>query len=64
MILASRKTYYTRSNPDPNPTVIVDFLDQIGKKKKQTINLETEVPLRTTNSLPKELVSLMILILI
>ena len=56
--MASRKTYYTRSNPDPKPTVIVDNPDQIGKKKKQIVNLETEVPLRKSNSLPKELVSL------
>ena len=28
------------------------------KKKKQTVNLETKVPLRKANSLPKELVSL------
>ena len=58
VILASRKTYYTKSNPDPKPAVIVDNPDQIGKKKKQTVNLETEVPLRKANYLPKELVSL------
>ena len=60
VILASRKTYYTRSNPDPKPAVIVDNREQIGKnkKKKQIVNLETEVPLRKANSLPKELVSL------
>ena len=44
VILASRKTYYTRSNTDPKPSVIVDNPYQIGKKKKQTVNLETEVP--------------------
>ena len=57
-IPAPKKVYYTRSNPDPNPADIVDNLNQIGKKKKQIISLEIEVPLRKANSLPKELVSL------
>ena len=39
------------------PAIILDNPDQISKKKKQTVNLETEVPLRKSNSLPKELVS-------
>ena len=56
--MASRKTYYTRSNPDPKPAVIVDNPDRIGKKKKQTKNLEFEVSLIRVNSLPQELVSL------
>ena len=58
VILASRKIYYTSSNPDPKPTVIVDNLDQIGKKKKQLEYLEPEVSLKRVNSLPQELVSL------
>ena len=32
--MASRKFYYTRSNPDPKPAIIVDNPDRIGKKKK------------------------------
>ena len=58
VILAYRKVYYTRSNPDPKPAVIVDNLDRIGKKKKHSENLEAEVSLIIVNSLPKELVSL------
>ena len=56
--MASRKTYYTRSNLDPKPVVIVDDLDQIGKKKKQTENLEAEISLIRVISLPSELESL------
>ena len=58
VIIASRKSYYTRSNPDPKPVVIVDNPDRIGKKKKQTENLEAEISLIRVNSLPSELVSL------
>ena len=38
VILASRKTYSNRSNPDNKPGIIVDNQDEISKKKKQTIN--------------------------
>ena len=58
IILASRKVYYTRSNPDPKPVVIVENPDRIGKKKKQLENLEVEVLLKRVNSLPQDLVSL------
>ena len=54
----SRKTYYTRSNSYPKPIFIVNNPNRIGKKKKQTKNLEAEVTLITVNSLPQELVSL------
>ena len=58
VILASRKVYYNRSNPNSKPVIIVDNPDQIGKKKKQLENLEVEVSLKRVNSLPQELVSL------
>ena len=58
IILAPKKVYYTRSNPDPNPADIVDNPDQIGKNKKQTVSSETEVSLKRVDSLHKELVSL------
>ena len=58
IILAPKKVYYTRSNPDPNPADIVDNPDQIRKKKKQTDSSETDLPLKRVDSLPKELVSL------
>ena len=50
--------YYTRSNPDPKTVVIVYDPDRIGKKKKQTENLEAEISLVRVNSLPSELESL------
>ena len=52
-IMAPKKVYYTRSNPDPNPPDIVDNLDQIGKKKKKIVSSETKVPLKIADSLPK-----------
>lgn len=58
IILAPKKFYYTISNLNPNLPDIVDNPNQIGKKKKQIVSLETELPLRKYNSLPKELVSL------
>ena len=58
IILDPKKLYYTRSNPNPNPADIVDNLNQIRKKRKQTVSLETEVSLIKADSLPKELVSL------
>ena len=55
-ILAPKKVYYIRSNPNPNPPEIVDNPDQIGKKKKKQIDSsETEIPLRIVDSLPKEI---------
>ena len=54
----SRKIYYTRSNSDPKPAIILDNPDQIGKKKKRIEDLEAEVSLKRVNSLPQELVSL------
>ena len=56
--MASRKFYYTRSNPDPKPIVIVDNLDRIRKKNKQTEYLDAKFSLIRANSLPQELVSL------
>ena len=53
IIMAPNKVYYTRSNPDPNRADIVDNPDQIGKKKKQTVSSENEVPLKRADSLPK-----------
>ena len=58
VILTSRKIYYTRSNPDPKPSIIVDNLDRIGKKTKQIEDLDAKVSLIRANSLPQELVSL------
>ena len=52
-VLARKKVYYPRSNADPNPPDIVDNPDQIGKKKKQIVSSETEVPLKRADSLPK-----------
>ena len=58
IILAPKKFYYSRSNPDPNPPDIVDNLDQIGKKEKKIDSSETKIPLKSADSLPKELLSL------
>ena len=56
--MASRRVYYTRSNPDPQPVVIVDNPDRIGKKNKRVEDLGNKVSLVKENSLPKKLSSL------
>jgi len=33
--MAPKKTHYTRANPDPNPTTIVDDLDKILREQKK-----------------------------
>ena len=56
--MASRRFYYTRSNPDPQPIVIVDNPDRIGKKIKRVEDLGNKFSLVKENSLPKHLSSL------
>ena len=55
VILASRRVYCTRSNPDPQPAAIVDNLDKIGKKNKQVEDLGNKVSSVRSNSLPKKI---------
>ena len=56
--MAPKKTHYTKANPDPNPTNIVDDPDRILRKPK---NIETQASssqLVKENSLPEDLSSL------
>ena len=56
--MASRRVYYTRSNPDLEPTIIVDNPDRILKKNKKIESLGNKNSLIKANSLPNKLSSL------
>ena len=56
--MASRRIYYTRSNPDPKPAGIVDNLDKILQKIKKVESLGNKNSLIKENYLPNKLSSL------
>ena len=56
--MASKRTYYTRAHPDPQPTTIVDDPDRILRKPKKVESQGSSSELIKENSLPKELSSI------
>ena len=54
IILATRKTHYTRANPDPNLVVIVDDPDMTVRKSKKEESSADKTPLVKANSCPDE----------
>ena len=54
-IVASKRTYYTRAYPDPNPAIIFDNPDKILRKNNKVESQESISQLTKQNSLPKEL---------
>jgi len=53
-ILASRKTQFTRANPDPKLAPIVDNPNLISRKSNKEESLVSQIPLVKANSCPNE----------
>jgi len=49
-ILASRKTYFTRANPDPSPSQVVDNPNLISRKSKKEESSVSQIPLVKASS--------------
>ena len=56
--MASKRIYYTKAHPDPQPAIIVDDPDIILRKNKKVESLGSSSHLIRANSLPKNLSSL------
>lgn len=52
--MASRRTHYTRANPDPNLAQVFDNPNPISRKSKKEESSASHTPLTKANSCPDE----------